>query len=174
VELCLYSSIRLHKGVHKAFLRLKSSGMWQRRVWWMGITVLEECSASSFTLHNKLVDSSKMLLITRCHGVTSHLHCFAKLKSQRLCRHIRTIAKSIYQLCHMCLSVYPPLLGRLALDWFPQNLTNENLFRSFKFSKNQTKIAHTVREDLSMLHCWPQQKFATKAIFMQHSILLYC
>jgi len=36
----------------------------------MGITVLEKSAASSFTLHKELVDSSKMLLITRkswCH-----------------------------------------------------------------------------------------------------------
>jgi hypothetical protein len=75
----------------------------------MGIIVLEECAASSFILHKELVDSSKMLLITRYHGVTFHLHCFEKLKSQRLFTHICMIAKSAYELRHDCLSVHSPV-----------------------------------------------------------------
>lgn len=62
-----------------------------------------------FYLHKELVDSSKMLLITRSHGVTSHLHCFEKLKFHRLFRHICTIAKNTYQLRHIRLSVHPPV-----------------------------------------------------------------
>ena len=143
--------------------------MWQCRVWWMGITVLEKSTASSFTLHKEPVDSSKMLLITRSHDVTSHLHCFEKLKSQRHFRHIRTIAKNTYQVHRIRMSVCPPVLGQLTLDWFPRNLVLGTLMQicseAPSLVKNWTKIADTLCEDLCMLPCWPRHKFATKAIF---------